>query len=205
MPPLKIFIWLGGLGVLLAACGTTQEAREEDRALEDFKAALAQRQIERRRETLGQCLQRGVILPEDYLQKGGRMLEEYVTDRPPCGITAVERTRRAEADFRALWASMMGRPVPVGYEWLLAVKRRIAELIDGGVITTDQGRTILFEAQLILADRDRRDEMPPMSEQVEQQGGEAAKILADLNSALNSSLDEQGIDCRRAGDRRPCF
>ncbi len=199
---LKIFIRLGVMGILFAACGTTQEARKEDRALEDFQAALAQRQVERRRETLEQCRQRGVILPEDYLQKGGRMLEGYVADRPPCGITAVERTRRAEADFRSIWGRLMRRPVPVGYEWLLMVKRRIAELIDGGVITTDQARAILLEAQFILADRDRRDEISPMSGQVEQGG---AKVLGELNSALNSSIAEQGITCSRTGERRPCF
>lgn len=202
---LKIFIGLGGMGVLLAACGTPQESRKQDKAFEDFKAALAQRQIERRRETLEQCLQRGVVLPEDYVQKGGGMLEEYVTDRPPCGVTAVERTRRAETDFRLMWERMVGGPVPLGYEWLLAVKRRIAELLDGGVITTDQSWTILIEAQFILADRDRRDEISPISGQVEQQGGEGSKVLVDLNSALNSSLEEQGITCRWVGDRRPCF
>lgn len=202
---LKIFIWLGGLGVLVAACGTAQEVRREDKVFEDFQAALAQRQIERRHETFGQCRQRGVVLPEDYLRKGGRMLEEYVADRPPCGMTAAERTRRAEVDFRLLWRRMMGRPVPLGYEWLLAVKRRIAELIDGGAITTDQARTILIEAQFILADRDQRDEIPPMSGQVEQQGGEPSKVLADLNNALNRFIAEEGIACRHAGDRTPCF
>lgn len=189
----KIVMGLGGFGVLLTACGVPQEARKEDRAFEDFQAALAQRQIERRREIMGRCHQRGVVLPEDYLQKGGGMLEEYVPDRPPCGMTARERTGRAEADFRVVWGRMMGRSVPIGYEWLLMVKRRIAELVDEGVITAGQARRVLREAQFILADRDRRGEGSLVAGQTEERGGDAAKILADLNGALNEAVAGEGI------------
>ncbi len=44
----------------------------------------------------------------------------------------------------------MGKPVPLAYEWLLAVKGRIGTWIDVGGLTPAEARTALREAQWVL-------------------------------------------------------
>lgn len=200
---LRIFIWLGGIGIFLGACGTTREAREEDKVRDDFKMALAERQLDRRRQTADRCLRGGVTLPEQYRQKGGGMLEDYVPDRPPCGIPAQERIAHAEADFRAAWQVMVGEKVPLDYEWLLSVKRRIGAWIDAEGIAPAEARRIWREARWLLVGREGAPVLasiqPGPSPDAE------AQFFGKLNHALNGVLDAQGITCRRGDERRPCF
>jgi len=201
---LKTAIWLGVLSVLLAACGTAREARQEDKLLEDFKLSLAERQVARRRETAEVCHRRGVTLPAQYQQKGGGILEEYVRSRPPCGIPARQRIDGAEADFRATWQAVMGKPVPVPYEWLLAAKRRIAVWLDAGGLTPAEATTALREAQWVVSESESR--ALPAAAESGQPSGTAEQTFARLNTALNQALAEQhGIACRHKGGSQPCF
>lgn len=197
-------IWLGLIGILLTACGMSREARHEDKVEADFKAALSERQVERRRQTAESCRRQGETLPASYEQKGGGMLEEFVSSRPPCGITAQERISRAEADFRASWQSVIGTPVPLGYEWLLEVKRRIAVWLDTGGLTPTDSRTVLREAQWILA---QTEEPQAVSATVGSDAPAGAKeqYFVALNTALNRALAEQGVTCRHQGEGRPCI
>jgi len=204
----KLFICLGVIGTLVVACGTTHEVRQEghpeDQVRKDFKVTLAQRQVIRRRETAEQCQRRGVTLPARYKQKGGGMLEEYVTARPPCGVPARERVRRAEADFRTTWQAVVGTPVPVAYEWLLGVKGRIGTWIDVGGLTPAEARTAMREAQWVLAGwkepLDGSATAKPGSP-----SGAAPQLFAGLDTALNQALVAEGIACRKGGKQRPCF
>jgi hypothetical protein len=200
---LKICFWLGMIGVL-AACGTTQEARQEDKAVDNFNVALAERQVARRRQHADACRRQGVVLPAKYQEKGGGMLEEYVPSRPPCGISALERTVTAEADWRATWKAVVGNPVPVGYEWLLAGKRRIAAWVDSEGLTPEEGRIALREAQWILAEWEQSGALPTSAGPGEP-SGETEKALANINAALNQALAEQGIICRQHGQAHQCF
>lgn len=201
---LSMEMWLGVIAILFAACGTTQEAREEDRVLEDFKVTLAERQMARRRHTAEVCLHRGVALPAQYQQKGGGMLEEYVASRPPCGIPAQERIDGAEADWRATWNAVVGTPVPVGYEWLLAAKRRIAAWLDAGGLAPAEAGVALREAQWVVTEWEERRALPAAAESGQASGG-AEQTFAKLNTALNHALAEQGITCLHQGERKPCF
>lgn len=204
----KLFICLGVIGILVVACGTTrevhQEGQQEDQVRRGFKVALAERQVARRRETAERCHRRGVTLPARYKQKGGGMLEEYVTTRPPCGVPARERVRRAEADFRTTWQAVVGKPVPLGYEWLLAVKGRIATWIDVGGLTPAEARTALREAQWVVVGwiepLDGSAAAKPGSP-----SGAAPQLFAGLDTALNQALVTEGIACRKGGKQRPCF
>lgn len=200
---LKTAIWLGIIAVVLAACGTTQEARQEDKLSEDFKLRLAERQVARRRQTAEVCQRRGVALPAQYQQKGGGILEEYVTSRPPCGISALERIASAEADWRATWNAVVGSPVPVGYEWLLAGKRRIAVWLDAGGLTPAEATTALREAQWVVSESESR--ALPAAAESGQPSGTTEQTFARLNTALNQALAEQGIACRHKGGSQPCF
>jgi hypothetical protein len=181
---LKTAIWLGIMAVVLGACGTTQEARQEDKRLEDFKLSLAERQVARRRQTAEVCHRRGVALPAQYQQKGGGILEDYVPSRPPCGISARQRIDSAEADFRETWQAVMGEPVPVPYEWLLAAKRRI-------------------EAQWVVSESEAR--ALPAAAESGQSSGTTEQTFTRLNTALNQALAEHGIACRDKGGSQPCF
>ncbi len=196
---LKMCISLGAISILLAACGTTRGAQREDKVREDFKLALAERQVARRKQTAKWCLRRGVVLPEQYRQKGGGMLEDYVPDRPPCGIPAHERAERAEADFRTTWQAVVGRPVPFEYEWLLSVKGRIATWLDAGGLTPNEARRVWREARWFLAGREAAP-VPTASTEAAR-SPEAAEFFVELNRVLEA----QGIFCRRAGQRSPCF
>jgi hypothetical protein len=197
---LKTAIWLGIMAVVLAACGTTQELRQEDKRLEDFKLSLAERQVARRRQTAEMCHRRGVALPAEYQQKGGGILEDYVASRPPCGISARQRIDGAEADFRATWQAVMGEPVPVPYEWLLAAKRRIAVWMDAGGLTPAEATTALREAQWVVSESEARP-LPAAAES----GQSTEQTFARLNFALNQALAAQGIACRHKGGIQPCF
>lgn len=200
---LKRAIWLGIMAVVLAACGTTQEARQEDKLWEDFKLSLAERQVARRRQTAEVCQRRGVALPAQYQQKGGGILEEYVPSRPPCGIPARERIDGAEGDFRATWQAVMGKPVPVPYEWLLAAKRRIAVWLDAGGLTPAEATTVLREAQWVVSESESR--ALPAAAESGQPSGTTEQTFARLNTALNQALVEHGIACRHKGGSQPCF
>jgi len=200
---LKTAIWLGIIAVVLAACGTTQEARQEDKLWEDFKLSLAERQVARRRQTAEVCQRRGVALPAQYQQKGGGILEEYVPSRPPCGILARQRIDGAEADFRATWQAVMAQPVPVPYEWLLAAKRRIAVWLDEGGLTPAEATTALREAQWVVSESEPR--VLPAAAESGQSSGTAEQTFARLNTALNEALAEHGIVCRHKGGSQPCF
>ncbi len=200
----KMFMWLGGIVILLVACGTTREARQEDKVLEDFKVALTDRQVARRRDTADRCHRQGVVLPVKYRQKGGGMLEEYVDTRPPCGITAQERVERAEADFRAAWKAVDGGPVPFEYEWLLRVKHRIATWLDTDGLSPVEARRTLREAQWVLAGWEKPPAPSPVSAPGSSIGGES-QLFAGLDTALNRALVTEGITCRQHGERRPCF
>jgi hypothetical protein len=197
-------VWLGCLGVLLAACGTTREARQEDRSWENFKLVLAERQMARRRHTAELCRRQGVALPARYVEKGGGMLEEYVDSRPPCGLSARERTVSAEEDFRATWQRVMSQPVPLGYEWLLAGKRRIAEWLDAKGLTPHEAQVALREAQWVLAEWEQHSSLS-----IETKSGEPARAsthtFTKLNVALNEVLSAQGIACRKGGVLQRCF
>ncbi|MFQ5989754.1 MAG: hypothetical protein ACE5K9_07555 [Candidatus Methylomirabilales bacterium] len=201
---LTLLVWLTGTGILLAACGTTttHEARQEDKKRKDFKVALAERQVARRQKTAEQCRRRGVAVPDKYRQKGGGMLEDYVSGRPPCGIPARDRVERAEADFRATWAKVIGETLPLGYEWLLSVKRRLGTWVDEDGLTPGKARRIWREAQWVLVGR----QAPPVVQASTQPASDSgARFFAELDSALNSALDNEGIACRRGGERHPCF
>jgi len=200
---LKRAIWLGIIAVVLAACGTTQEARQEDKLSEDFKLRLAERQVARRRQHAEVCRRQGVVLPAKYQEKGGGMLEEYVTSRPPCGISALERIASAEADWRATWNAVVGSPVPVGYEWLLAGKRRIATWVDSGGLTPEQAVIALREAQWVFAESEQSGALPGSAGPGQSPG--EAQVLGNLNTVLNRALAEQGIACRHKGGSQPCF
>lgn len=188
----RIAVCLSGFGLLLAACATTGQPDPEETMRAEFRRSLAERQVTRRRQTAELCLRRGVVLPDTYRQKGGGMLEEHVSDRPPCGIPAEERVERAEVDFRETWQVVIGKPIPLGYEWLLAVKRRLATWVDAGVLSPAEARTTLGEAQWILVDQ---GEASPQSR---------AEFFAESNSALHRALTEQGITCQRGGKTLPC-
>lgn len=200
----KMFMWIGAIGLLLTACGTTREARQEDTIREDFKAALAERQVVRRQQTAERCRRHGVMLPARYEEKGGGMLEDYVATRPPCGIPARERIGRAEADFRTTWREVMAQPVPLGYEWLLTVKHRIAIWLDTGGLTPADARTALREAQWILTERNEPQALPAAAGPG-QSSGPAGQYFAGLNTALNQALGARNITCHRDGGRHPCF
>jgi hypothetical protein len=201
---LKLLIWLGIIPILLSACGTTREVRQEDKVRENLKTALAERQVARRRDTVERCRRQGVVLPAKYQQKGGGMLEDYVDGRPPCGILAEERINHAEEDFRATWQEVAGVPVPLGYEWLLSIKRRIAAWLDAGGLTPTEARTVLREAQWVLAGQDGHE---PLSRPAESGplSGEPARLFAGLDAVLDQALVAEGITCRRDGKRYPCF
>jgi hypothetical protein len=200
---LKTAIWLGIMAVVLGACGTTQEARQEDKRLEDFKLSLAERQVARRRQTAEVCHRRGVALPAQYQQKGGGILEDYVPSRPPCGISARQRIDSAEADFRETWQAVMGEPVPVPYEWLLAAKRRIAVWLDAGGLTPAEATTVLREAQWVVSESEAR--ALPAAAESGQSSGTTEQTFTRLNTALNQALAEHGIACRDKGGSQPCF
>jgi hypothetical protein len=197
---LKRAIWIGIIAVLLAACGTTQEVRQEDRVWEHFKVSLAERQVARRRQTAEVCQRRGVTLPAQYQQKGGGILEEYVKARPPCGIPARERIEGSEGDFRATWQAVMGTPVPLGFEWLLAAKRRIGFWLDAGGLTPEEANTALREAQWVVGGSEAQV-LPAGTES----SAAAQQAFAKLNTALNQALTEQGIVCRHKGESQACF
>jgi hypothetical protein len=200
---LKTAIWLGIMAVVLAACGTTQEARQEDKRSEDFKLTLAERQVARRRQTAEMCHRRGVTLPPEYQQKGGGILEDYVSSRPPCGISARQRIDAAEADWRATWQAVMGEPVPLPYEWLLAAKRRIAVWMDAGGLTPAEATTALREAQWVVSESESG--AVPAAAETGQRSGATEQTFARLNFALNQALAAQGIACRHKGGIQPCF
>lgn len=202
---LKSLIWLVVIGTLVVACGTTREARngKEDEVRKQFKVALAERQVARRRETAEQCRRDGVDLPDKYEQKGGGMLEEYTDARPPCGVPAQERIRRAESDFRATWKAVVGQPVPAEYEWLLAVKGRIAIWLDAGGLTPDEARTALREAQWVLVGWDEPGNPTTTSERGS--SGAGPEYSASLDTALNQALAAEGIACRKGGKTGACF
>lgn len=201
---LNMLIWLGIMTFLLTACGTTREVRQEDKVRENLKVVLAEHQVARRRDTVERCRRQGVVLPAEYEQKGGGMLEDYVETRPPCGIPAQERVDRAEEDFRAIWLEVAGGPVPPGYEWLLSVKRRIAIWLDANGLSPMEARTVLREAQWVLAGRDGREALPPADEPSTPSRG-TARLFAGLDTALNQVLVSEGIACRRGGKEYPCF
>lgn len=200
----NILIWLGIMAFLLTACGTTREVRQEDKVRENLKVVLAERQVVRRRDTVERCRRQGVVLPAEYQQKGGGMLEDYVEARPPCGIPAQERVDRAEEDFRATWQEVAGGPVPPGYEWLLSVKRRIALWLDANGLAPMEARTALREAQWVLAGRDGREALPSANEPSTPSRG-TVRLFAGLDTALNQALVSEGIACRRGGKESPCF
>ncbi|MFQ5803712.1 MAG: hypothetical protein ACE5JQ_12520 [Candidatus Methylomirabilales bacterium] len=189
---LRIAVCSGAIFLLLAACASTGNPGPEEVTRAEFRRSLAERQVVRRRETAELCLRRGVVLPDSYRQKGGGMLEEYVHHPRPCGIPAQERVERAEADFRETWQVVLSKPIPLGYEWLLAVKRRLATWVDAGVLSPDEARTTLREAQWILVDQ---GEGAPQSR---------AEFFGEFNSALNRALAEEGITCRQGGKTLPC-
>ena len=128
----RIAVCSGVMLLFLSACASSGNPGPEEAARAEFRRSLAERQVARRRETADFCLRRGVNLPEDYVRKGAGMLEEYVPRRFPCGISAEDRIARAEADFRVTWEAVMGTPVALNDEWLLAVKRRLATWVDAG-------------------------------------------------------------------------
>ncbi len=197
---LKFAFWLAVIGIVLAACGTTREASQEDKVREEFKVILAKRQVARRQETAAECRKNGVYLPPDYEQKGGGMLEEYVNGHAPCGVPAQERIRRAEVDFRATWNEVVARPVPPEYEWLLAVKSRIAVWLDTDGLTPDEARAVLREAKWVLAGWDDSGNSERASS-----SGASPKLNASLDTALNRALAAEGIACGKDGEKRSCF
>ena len=197
------FVWLTGIGLLLGACGTSNhEARQEDKKRQDFKVALTKRQLARRERTAEQCRSRGVVVPEKYHQKGGGMLEDYVSGRPPCGIPARDRVERAEADFRLTWKAVIGETVPLDYEWLLSVKRRIGAWLDEDGLTPGEARRIWREAQWVLVGREAPTAVQASTKSTRNSGG---RFFADLDNALNEALDNEGIACRGGGEQHPCF
>lgn len=200
----KVLIWLGSIAILLTACGTTREVRQEDKVRENLKVAMAERQVARRRNTAERCRRQGVVLPARYQQKGGGMLEDYVDTRPPCGIPAEERIGRAEQDFRATWQAVAEGPVPFQYEWLLSVKRRIAAWLDANGLTPSEARAVLVEAQWVLNGWDDRGNVSAAAESGSPSRA-TAKLFAGLDSALNQSLAAGGIACRRGGKQYSCF
>jgi len=204
---LKRAVWLGIIAVVLAACGTTQEARQEasqeDRLWEHFKLTLAERQVARRRHTAEVCQRRGVTLPAQYQQKGGGILEEYVASRPPCGIPARERIEGSEGDFRATWQAVMAKPVPLAFEWLLAAKRRIGFWLDAGGLTPAEASTALREAQWVVGESETH--ALPVAAGSGEPSAAAQQAFASLNTALNQALTEHGIVCRHKGEDQACF
>lgn len=200
---LRIAVCSGAMLLLLSACASTGNPGPEEMARAQFRHSLSERQVARRQETADLCLRRGFLLPEDYVQKGGGMLEQYVPQRPPCGIPAEERAVRAETEYRATWQEVMGKPIPLGIEWLLAVKRRLATWVDAGVLTPEQAHTTLREAQWILVDRGE-----PAAEQVKGKANPSSasmvEFFAQFDSALNRALAEQGITCQKDGETLPC-
>ena len=189
---LRIAVCLSGIGLLMAACAGTGQPDPEEAVRAEFRRSLAERQVTRRHQTTELCLRRGVVLPDSYQQKGGGMLEQYVSGRAPCGIPAEERAERAEADFRETWEVVVRKPIPLGTEWLLEVKRRLASWVDAGVLSPEQARTTLREAQWIMVSQ---GDASPQSR---------AAFFAEFNSALNRALAEQGITCQKNGETLPC-
>lgn len=197
--------FVAALALLVTACATTQEARHEDKTWENFTLALAERQVARRRQTAELCRSQGVALPARYVEKGGGMLEEYVPSRPPCGLSARERIVEAEADFRGTWKTVMGIEVPLGYEWLLSGKRRIAEWLDADSLTPDEARTALREAQWVLAEWEYQRAAPATQSSEASDTPVQVQVFAKLNAALNEVLVAQGIRCRQGSQAQPCF
>jgi hypothetical protein len=200
---LNLLLGLVGIGVLLVACGTTREARQKDTVPKEFKVILAKQQVARRRETAERCRSQGVALPSRYEQNGGGMLEEYVASRPPCGVPARERIRRAETDFRAAWQAVVRKPVPREYEWLLAVKSRIAIWLDVGGLTPAEARTVLREAKWVLAGWEEPGD--PASVESGPPSGGTPRVFGGLDTALNQALATEGIACRKGGKKHTCF
>ena len=200
---LKSLIWLVVISTLVVACGTTREVSKEDKTRRDFKVLLAERQVARRRETAKECRRQGVDLPDKYEQKGGGMLEEYVDGYAPCGVSAQDRMRRAETDFRATWKVVVAKPVPPEYEWLLAVKSRIAAWLDVGGLTPEEARMVLREAQWVLVGWD--DSGNPGTGPDRGSSGGATHYFASLDTALNQALASDGIACRKGGEKKTCF
>jgi hypothetical protein len=201
---LNVCISVAAMGILLVACGTTREARPQNTVPNDFKVILAERQVTRRHETANRCHNQGVTLPDKYKQKGGGMLEEYVNGHAPCGVSAQERMRNAETDFRAAWRTTVGKPVPREYEWLLAVKGRIAIWLDAGGLTPAEARTVLREAKWVLAGWEEPGNPTAASEEGNP-SGRVPQYFASLNTALNQALVSEGIACRKDGKKHPCF
>ena len=189
---LRMAVCLSGVGLLMVACAGTAQPDPEEAVRAEFRRSLAERQVTRRHATAELCLHRGVVLPDSYQQKGGGMLEEYVSSPAPCGIPAEERAERAEADFRETWEVVVRKPIPLGREWLLEVKRRLASWVDAGVLSPEQARTTLREAQWIMVSQ---GDASPQSR---------AAFFAEFNSALNRALAEQGITCQKNGETLPC-
>lgn len=203
---LTLFVWLTGISLLLGACGASnneaRQADKKDKKREDFKVALTKRQLARRQRTAEQCRRHGVVVPAKYRQKGGGMLEDYVSGRPPCGILARERVERAEADFRSTWKAVIGGTVPLDYEWLLSVKRRVGAWLDKGGLTPGEARRIWREAQWVLVGHEAPSVVQASTQSPRDSG---ARFFADLDHALNEALDNEGIACRGGGERQPCF
>ncbi|MFQ5989442.1 MAG: hypothetical protein ACE5K9_05960 [Candidatus Methylomirabilales bacterium] len=193
----KSIVCFSALVLILSACASTGQPDPEETVRTEFRRSLAQRQVARRHQTAKLCLRRGVVLPDGYQQKGGGMLEEYVPGHAPCGIPAEERAERAEADFRETWEVVLRKPIPLGYEWLLEVKRRLASWVDAGVLKPEQARTTLREAQWLLVER-QESLASASSPQA------SAELFAELNSALNRAIAEQGITCQKNGEKLPC-
>lgn len=195
----KYLISLVGIGIVLAACATTQQASQEDKLRNEFKVRLAERQVARRRETAKHCARVGVYVPDAYEQKGGGLLEEVVNSRPPCGLSAQERAQRAEADHRETWKEVVGKPLPPEVEWLLAVRGRLAIWLDAEGLTPAEARTALREAQWIVAGA---DDSAGTSERASSSG---PQYFTSLDSALNQALAAEGVACRKNGKKHPCF
>ena len=195
--PRKSVVYFSALVVILSACASTAQPDPEDAVRTEFRRSLAERQVSRRHETAELCLRRGVVLPDGYRQKGGGMLEDYVSGHAPCGIPAEERAERAEADFRETWEVVIRKPIPLGYEWLLEVKRRLASWVDAGVLSPEQAGTTLREAQWLLVERQESLASASSSQS-------NAEFFAELDSALNRAIADQGITCQKNGETLPC-
>ncbi len=195
--PRKSVVYFSALVVILSACASTAQPDPEDAVRAEFRRSLAERQVARRHETVELCLRRGVVLPDGYRQKGGGMLEDYVSGHAPCGIPAEERAERAEADFRETWEVVVSKPIPLGYEWLLEVKRRLASWVDAGVLSPEQAGKTLREAQWLLVERQESLASASSSQS-------HVEFFAELNSALNRAIAEQGITCQKNGEELPC-